>query len=131
MSRTEHCDVGIVGAGVAGLAAALELTRAGQAVRCLEANSRVGGRIYTIHDPFAPLPIELGAEFVHGRPSAIWDVIECAGLTAYERRSEALHLIRGRTTGKEKVGENADRLLSHACRHKDQTLAEFSGSYHQ
>jgi monoamine oxidase len=66
--RHADCDVAIVGAGVAGLSAAATLARAGQNVRCLEAKDRVGGRILTIHDPLSPLPIELGAEFVHGRP---------------------------------------------------------------
>ena len=103
MIHTAHCDVVIIGAGAAGLAAASDLTRAGQTVRWLEATSRVGGRILTIHEPLAPVPIELGAEFVHGRPPETWDFIARAGLTVYERRSQALHLIHGRATGKEEV----------------------------
>jgi monoamine oxidase len=60
-------DVLIIGAGVAGLAAAYELSRAGVNVIVLEARDRIGGRIYTLHDENSPLPIELGAEFIHGR----------------------------------------------------------------
>jgi protoporphyrinogen oxidase len=60
-------DVLIIGAGVAGLAAAYELSRAGVNVIVLEARDRIGGRIYTLHDESSPLPIELGAEFIHGR----------------------------------------------------------------
>jgi monoamine oxidase len=85
----------------------------------------VGGRIRTIHDPLAPVPLELGAEFVHGRPRETWDIISHAGLTVYERRSEALHLVHGRTAGKEHAGENAEKLLSHVSRHKDESLADF------
>jgi monoamine oxidase len=59
-------DVNIIGAGAAGLMAARELTRAGRSVRVLEAGERIGGRAHTIHDPRAGVPIELGAEFVHG-----------------------------------------------------------------
>jgi monoamine oxidase len=70
MRRTD-CDVAIIGAGVAGVAAAATLARAGKSVQCLEAADRIGGRIWTIHDPLAPLSSELGAEFVHGRPAEI------------------------------------------------------------
>jgi len=61
-------DVAIVGAGVAGLAAARSLTRFG--IRCclLEAAPVVGGRLRTLRRPGWEMPIELGAEFVHGRP---------------------------------------------------------------
>ena len=59
-------DVIIIGAGAAGLMAARELTRAGRSVLILEANDRIGGRVHTIQDARAGVPIELGAEFVHG-----------------------------------------------------------------
>ncbi len=42
----------IVGAGLAGLAAGYELKRAGHTPVILEAQQRVGGRVYTLRDPF-------------------------------------------------------------------------------
>jgi monoamine oxidase len=42
----------IVGAGMAGLSAAYELLRAGHQPLILEARPRVGGRIYTLREPF-------------------------------------------------------------------------------
>jgi monoamine oxidase len=66
----------VVGAGVAGLAAGRELLRARLAPIVLEARDRIGGRILTVHDSKSPFPIELGAEFVHGRHPALWKVLE-------------------------------------------------------
>jgi len=43
----------IVGAGIAGLTAAYELLRAGHDPLILEGRARVGGRIYTLREPFA------------------------------------------------------------------------------
>jgi monoamine oxidase len=52
----------IVGAGTAGLAAGYELKRAGHDVVMLEAQQRVGGRVYTLRDPFTEgLYAEVGA----------------------------------------------------------------------
>jgi len=44
--------VAIVGAGMAGLTAAAELLRAGHDPIVLEARQRVGGRVYTMREPF-------------------------------------------------------------------------------
>src|SRR5687767_1250340 len=52
----------VVGAGMAGLVAAYELQRAGHELIILEARHRIGGRIYTMREPFAPgLHAEAGA----------------------------------------------------------------------
>ncbi|HTB51578.1 MAG TPA: NAD(P)/FAD-dependent oxidoreductase [Ferruginibacter sp.] len=56
----------VIGAGAAGLMAAKELAKKGIDVIILEANERIGGRINTILDPAFDLPIESGAEFIHG-----------------------------------------------------------------
>ena len=67
----ERADVIVVGAGVAGLAAARALRQRGRRVIVLEARDRVGGRIHTARDPRVRAPIELGAEFVHGDGSLV------------------------------------------------------------
>ncbi|HEY7294483.1 MAG TPA: flavin monoamine oxidase family protein [Dehalococcoidia bacterium] len=52
----------VLGAGMAGLVAASELRRAGHEVVLLEARARVGGRVQTLREPFAPgLYAEAGA----------------------------------------------------------------------
>jgi monoamine oxidase len=70
----------IIGAGAAGLSAARELSAAGAEVNVLEARERVGGRVYTMHDGSPVLPIELGAEFVHGKHPALWEILNETGV---------------------------------------------------
>jgi monoamine oxidase len=72
-------DVIVIGAGVAGLAAAGELARAGRQVLLLEARDRVGGRIFSESPPAWPGPVELGAEFVHGSNPAFQSVLRYLG----------------------------------------------------
>ncbi len=80
----ESGDVIVVGAGVAGLTAAGELSRAGLKVILLEARDRIGGRILTVHPPSLNFPVELGAEFVHGLSDEIWDIVRAAHLPTHE-----------------------------------------------
>lgn len=77
-------DVIVIGAGAAGLAAARVLSGAGKRVCLLEARDRIGGRISTLHLPDLPLPIELGAEFIHGESTTTLPIVDAAGLAAVE-----------------------------------------------
>jgi monoamine oxidase len=77
-------NVLIIGAGAAGLAAAKELSDADKKVTVLEARDRIGGRIYTYHDEPNEAPIELGAEFIHGRAPEIFDILHKSGLMFYD-----------------------------------------------
>jgi monoamine oxidase len=58
-------DVIIIGAGAAGLAAAIELQSTNLTFLVLEARNRVGGRAHTDQETFTPTPIDLGASWIH------------------------------------------------------------------
>jgi monoamine oxidase len=85
MAVESEADVVVIGAGIAGLAAARGIADAGLRVVLLEAAERVGGRIHTVRSVGGDLPVELGAEFVHGRPPELLSLIDQAGLTLFER----------------------------------------------
>jgi monoamine oxidase len=82
-------DVVVIGAGMAGTAAAREIARAGGSVVVVEARDRVGGRLHSVRD-FCGQPVEGGAEFIHGVGAEHWDVARAAGV-----RTRALRATHG------------------------------------
>jgi monoamine oxidase len=82
--QSPDCDVIVIGAGAAGLIAAGELLEAGQRVTLLEARDRVGGRIWTRREAGVAVPIELGAEFIHGHAPITEGLLTAAGATVIE-----------------------------------------------
>ncbi|HEY0672911.1 MAG TPA: NAD(P)/FAD-dependent oxidoreductase [Longimicrobiales bacterium] len=77
---TKPLDAIIIGAGAAGLAAARDLKQAGKQILVLEARERIGGRVLTTMDAHTALPIELGAEFVHGEAKETMRLLDEAGM---------------------------------------------------
>lgn len=82
MNPRACCEVIVIGAGVAGLMAAAELVQAGRSVVLLEARDRIGGRVWTRREPDLGVPIELGAEFIHGHAPVVRALLAQVGATA-------------------------------------------------
>ncbi|MFI9024048.1 protoporphyrinogen/coproporphyrinogen oxidase [Streptomyces sp. NPDC053560] len=76
-------DVAVIGAGIAGLATAHELRRAGLTVRVYEERQHVGGRMHSFrHDGYT---IDEGAEQISRQGyRATWELIERLGLPREE-----------------------------------------------
>src|SRR5437868_4930593 len=79
----------VVGAGNAGLAAATRLAASGVPVSILEAQNRIGGRIFTQYDRTSNAPIELGAEFIHGLPPEVWEPLQNANASITEVKGDS------------------------------------------
>jgi monoamine oxidase len=80
-SQPEPVDVIVIGGGMSGLAAARELSRQRLRVVLVEARARMGGRIDTRRPKDWPLPVELGAEFIHGGNPDLWTLVKAARVT--------------------------------------------------
>jgi len=63
-SDSHKADVLVLGAGIAGLAAARSLVDNGFSVIVLEGRERIGGRMWT--DTSLGVPLDLGASWIHG-----------------------------------------------------------------
>jgi monoamine oxidase len=116
----------IIGAGAAGLAAAGVLERAGVRAVILEARERIGGRIHTIHPSSCAVPVELGAEFIHGRPPEIWDRIAVSRLNVDELTGERFYFEDGRIK-RINPDEGIQKVLAHMREHAqpDRSFADY------
>src|SRR5437763_2110565 len=98
-ARAAKKAVIVVGAGIAGLSCAYELTKRGHDVTVLEASGRAGGHVRTLHDPFADgLYADIGAEhFYYPGYTQYWRYVHEFGLTPipYPRRDNMVRFLRG------------------------------------
>ncbi len=87
----------IIGAGVAGLAAAHTLRTSDHTVTVLEARQRIGGRVYTRRDIAGAIPVEMGAEFIHGDQAPTWEIVHHLGLRTLHWEKQTDSLVRMET----------------------------------
>jgi monoamine oxidase len=104
-------DVVVIGAGAAGLAATARLTEGGRSVLLLDARDRIGGRVWTRHEPGQPVPVELGAEFIHGEAPATRRWIERAGRGSHDVMESHWRFINGELVHHEGFFEEVQRAF--------------------
>ena len=84
----------VIGAGMAGLAAAYQLVRAGHDVTVLEAKDTPGGRVATLREPFLfGQHVETGAMFVPGHDTLLIGYIALLGLELIQINSAPSDLV--------------------------------------
>jgi monoamine oxidase len=122
-------NVLIIGAGAAGLAAARDLAAKGMQVTLLEARDRIGGRILTIHDQAFAVPVELGAEFVHGKHPALMRVLDQAKIPFCDVTDRHWYFEKGVFAGSHEFWNKLTALLDlMSLDQPDQTFQDFLAS---
>jgi len=87
-----EADVCVVGAGYAGLTAALRLHQKGKSVIVLEARDRIGGRIWTQHLADGS-PVDRGGAWLAPRHDAIFGLTREFGVATYKTWVKGSHLL--------------------------------------
>jgi monoamine oxidase len=123
-------DIIVIGAGAAGLVCARDLALAGNKVTILEARDRLGGRIHTINDTNFPLPVEAGAEFVHGNLSITKQLLKQAGLDYYEMEGDLWRSEKGQFIEQDDFIEDLDMVIKKLKElETDTNVASFMDSF--
>lgn len=127
VTANRHTDVIVVGAGLAGLAAALELRRNGKKVVVLEAQNRVGGRVFS--ESRDGIIIDYGAQWISPHQTRIHALIKRYGLatTPTYQQGNTLFILQGkRWTIRSDVPplSVSSKLDLNRVRHKLITMAE-------
>ena len=105
-------DTLVIGAGLAGLAAAERLAAAGAAVTLLEARTRLGGRVWT-ESQRAGVAVELGPEWL-GSDGAVHDLLIRAGPPLVEARGRQVRRVDGRWEDISDLGDRNRELVRRA-----------------
>jgi monoamine oxidase len=125
-TQTEREQVIVIGAGAAGLAAAGRLSEHGFDVTVFEASKRVGGRIFTSYDAATGHAVEMGAEFVHGKPKEIFSLAQKDGLELVEVKGEQWRIEDGRVEHPRDFFTEVEKILEGMKRRKqDRSFEEF------
>ena len=107
--------------------AARELLRAGRSVSLLEARDRIGGRMWTRREPGLAAPLELGAEFIHGRATLTLALLAQLGAAAIESSGHHLTLQGGQLRERDGLFARVQQAMqaSDALASADMSFDEF------
>jgi monoamine oxidase len=127
MQKTQMTDAIIVGAGAAGLMAARELRQAGKDILVLESSPRAGGRVMTLYDTNAGIPVELGAEFIHGEAPETRKLLDEARLSTVPVFGDHYRSDKGELSDQGRVWKRMKKVfrLMNPDRRTDRSFQDF------
>jgi monoamine oxidase len=108
----EGATVAVIGAGLAGLAAAYELSHAGYEVTVIEAQPRLGGRVQSLTDVVPGKVVEGGGELIGDNHHA-WLSYRAKfglGLTQIHEGEDSPVILRGRRLKKTEADELSEQM---------------------
>ena len=126
MKRTNP-DIIILGAGAAGLTCAHELLQKSLNVLVLEAKPRIGGRIHTVKDAFDSVPLELGAEFIHGKSHELMQLGDSFCMNFYDVLDSHLMFYKSRLHKDDRFRDELATVMNKLAtgRKEDRSVSEF------
>lgn len=103
-SSPSNPDVIVIGAGAAGVSASRELQRQGLSVTVIEADNRIGGRVYTDTSIFGA-PYDVGAHWMHYREANPFvDYGLANGFDLYPAPDDELFFVSGKKATAAELG---------------------------
>jgi monoamine oxidase len=111
MADAVDTDVVVVGAGLAGLAAARDLSAGGCKVAVLEARDRIGGRVHSVETPTG-VTVDLGAQWLAPNMRRMHELVRNLGLTTIETHVTGKKVFVFR--GKRKLSKGLPPIPPHA-----------------
>src|SRR5258706_11256788 len=104
MSSLSGTSVLVAGAGLAGLAAARDLSALGARVTVIDARDRVGGRVWTIRDGFGEgQHAEAGGDMIDEAQNEIRDLCKEVGLKLTRILRAGFRFVRTDASGKPRI----------------------------
>ncbi|MBL4707596.1 MAG: FAD-dependent oxidoreductase [Flavobacteriales bacterium] len=113
----------IIGAGAAGLYAGYILKSRGIDFKIIEASNRTGGRLGKKSD-FADYPIDLGAQWLHGRNSILGDLSKSTGTKITKDNSDLVYWFNNQITSS--ISEDVDSIVSSNSNLPDISFLEYA-----
>ncbi len=116
----------VIGAGASGLAAARILSKRGKQVVVIEARDRIGGRTFTSSIDGFSMPVEFGAEFIHGDLPLTQRLAKEAGVALREGSGRQYSVESGKKQEGEFFDTGWDKLIGALKKlDHDMSIAQF------
>jgi monoamine oxidase len=123
---THQFETIIVGAGAAGLGCAKTFSEQNSDFLLIEARDRVGGRVRSLLEPGFQTPIELGAEFIHGIPKPVIELMHQLQITFYDVTDQRRYLHKNKFVGIEKYWDQVQKITRRMNKAKsDSSIYDF------